>query len=135
MPARSDGRGSDRGDDWNARAAPDRHSGLVGREAARGKAYKASCKADDGDNLAARALRKFVNWMSTGSTVVSAPARDPFIGIQDNMPTRLLRMPEAISRVGLGRSSIYRCMSEGRFSKRRLLGSKRSVGVEAEINA
>ena len=30
-------------------------------------------------------------------------------------PTRLLRLPEVIARVGLKRSSIYQRMSEGRF--------------------
>ena len=48
-------------------------------------------------------------------------------------PTRLLRLPEVMARVGLKRSSIYQRMSEGRFPKSRSLGPKCAVWVEAEI--
>lgn len=50
-------------------------------------------------------------------------------------PSRLLRLPEVMERVGLRRSAIYQRMSEGRFPKCRTLGPKCSVWVEAEINA
>jgi prophage regulatory protein len=50
-------------------------------------------------------------------------------------PTRLLRLPEVIKRVGLRRSAIYQRMSEGRFPKCRALGPKCSVWIEAEIDA
>lgn len=50
-------------------------------------------------------------------------------------PPRLLRLPEVMGRVGLGRSAIYQRMSEGRFPRNRSLGSKCSVWVEAEVNA
>ncbi|MCZ8370543.1 MAG: AlpA family transcriptional regulator [Porphyrobacter sp.] len=50
-------------------------------------------------------------------------------------PSRLLRLPEVMERVGLRRSAIYQRMSEGRFPKCRALGPKCSVWVEAEINA
>ncbi|MEO1167905.1 MAG: AlpA family transcriptional regulator [Pseudomonadota bacterium] len=36
--------------------------------------------------------------------------------------TRLIRLPEVMSRVGLGRSTIYRWMSEGKFPKPVQLG-------------
>lgn len=49
-------------------------------------------------------------------------------------PSRLLRLPEVMDRVGLRRSAIYQRMSEGRFPKCRTLGAKCSVWVEAEIN-
>lgn len=49
-------------------------------------------------------------------------------------PSRLLRLPEVIDRVGLRRSAIYQRMSEGRFPKSRSLGPKCAVWVEAEIN-
>ncbi|MBC2669521.1 AlpA family phage regulatory protein [Novosphingobium piscinae] len=49
-------------------------------------------------------------------------------------PARLLRLPEVISRVGLGRSAIYQRMSEGRFPKSRSLGPKCAVWVESEID-
>jgi len=49
-------------------------------------------------------------------------------------PTRLLRLPEVMARVGLKRSSIYQRMSEGRFPKSRSLGPKCAVWVEAEVN-
>ena len=48
-------------------------------------------------------------------------------------PTRLLRLPEVMTRVGLKRSSIYQRMSEGRFPKSRSLGPKCAVWVEVEI--
>lgn len=50
-------------------------------------------------------------------------------------PTRLLRLPEVMARVGLRRSAIYKRMSEGRFPKCRSLGPKCSVWIEAEIDA
>jgi len=49
-------------------------------------------------------------------------------------PTRLLRLPEVIARVGLRRSAIYQRMSEGRFPRSRSLGPKCAVWVEAEID-
>jgi len=49
-------------------------------------------------------------------------------------PSRLLRLPEVMSRVGLKRSAIYQRMSEGRFPKSRSLGPKCAVWVEAEID-
>jgi prophage regulatory protein len=50
-------------------------------------------------------------------------------------PTRLLRLPEVMARVGLKRSSIYQRMSEGRFPKSRSLGPKCAVWIEAEVDA
>ena len=49
-------------------------------------------------------------------------------------PTRLLRLPEVIGRVGLRRSAIYQRMSEGRFPRSRSLGPKCAVWVESEID-
>lgn len=51
------------------------------------------------------------------------------------MPTRLLRLPDVMARVGMKRSAIYQRMSEGRFPKSRSLGPKCAVWVEAEIDA
>ena len=50
------------------------------------------------------------------------------------LPTRLLRLPEVMARVGMKRSAIYQRMSEGRFPKSRSLGPKCAVWVEAEID-
>lgn len=50
-------------------------------------------------------------------------------------PTRLLRLPEVIARVGLKRSAIYQRMSDGTFPRSRSLGSKCAVWVEAEIDS
>lgn len=50
------------------------------------------------------------------------------------MPTRLLRLPDVMARVGMKRSAIYQRMSEGRFPKSRSLGPKCAVWVEAEID-
>jgi len=55
-------------------------------------------------------------------------------GLVHQAPTRLLRLPEVIARVGLKRSSIYQRMSEGRFPKSRSLGPKYAVCVKAEID-
>jgi prophage regulatory protein len=49
-------------------------------------------------------------------------------------PSRLLRLPEVMERVGLKRSAIYQRMSEGRFPKSRSLGPKCAVWIEAEID-
>lgn len=50
-------------------------------------------------------------------------------------PTRLLRLPEVMSRVGLKRSAIYQRMSDGTFPRSRSLGPKCALWVEAEIEA
>lgn len=52
---------------------------------------------------------------------------------QDSAPTRLLRLPEVMARVGLKRSAIYQRMSDGRFPKSRSIGPKCAVWVETEI--
>ncbi len=49
------------------------------------------------------------------------------------LPTRILRLPEVISRVGMKRASIYRAISLSSFPKQIILG-QRSVGwIEQEI--
>nr|WP_275588904.1 AlpA family transcriptional regulator [Croceicoccus hydrothermalis] len=52
-----------------------------------------------------------------------------------SQPSRLLRLPEVMDRVGLRRSAIYQRMKEGRFPRSRSLGPKCTVWVETEINA
>lgn len=64
---------------------------------------------------------------SSATASATEPSRVP--------PSRLLRLPEVMDRVGLRRSAIYQRMSEGRFPKCRSLGPKCSVWVEAEIDA
>ncbi|WP_082734892.1 MULTISPECIES: AlpA family transcriptional regulator [Pseudomonadota] len=51
------------------------------------------------------------------------------------LPTRLLRLPDVMARVGMKRSAIYQRMSEGKFPKSRSLGPKCAVWIEAEIDA
>ena len=53
---------------------------------------------------------------------------------QSRAPSRLIRLKEVQHRVGLGRSTIYKRMNEGRFPKSRSLGLKCVVWVEAEID-
>jgi len=60
------------------------------------------------------------------AVVVDGPVRQA--------PTRLLRLPEVMARVGLKRSSIYQRMSDGRFPRSRSLGPKCAVWVEAEVD-
>lgn len=50
-------------------------------------------------------------------------------------PSRLIRLPEVMKRVGLSRSAVYKRMGEGRFPHSRSLGPKCAVWVEAEIDA
>lgn len=47
--------------------------------------------------------------------------------------TRLIRLPEVQHRVGLGRSTIYRWMAEGRFPKPVQLGGYVVAWPEDEI--
>ena len=49
--------------------------------------------------------------------------------------TRLIRLPEVQHRVGLGRSTIYRWMSEGKFPKPVQLGGYAVAWTEEEIDA
>ena len=49
--------------------------------------------------------------------------------------TRLIRLPEVQHRVGLGRSTIYRWMSEGRFPKPVQLGGYAVAWAEDEIES
>ncbi len=48
--------------------------------------------------------------------------------------TRLIRLPEVMSRVGLGRSTIYRWMSEGRFPKPVQLGGHAVAWSEDDLD-
>ncbi len=47
---------------------------------------------------------------------------------------RLIRLPEVRHRVGLGRSTIYRWMAEGRFPKPVQLGGYAVAWAEDEID-
>lgn len=48
--------------------------------------------------------------------------------------TRLIRLPEVQHRVGLGRSTIYRWMSEGKFPKPVQLGGYAVAWAEEDVN-
>jgi prophage regulatory protein len=47
--------------------------------------------------------------------------------------TRLIRLPEVQHRVGLGRSTIYRWMAEGKFPKPVQLGGYSVAWAEHEV--
>ncbi|MHA6316225.1 helix-turn-helix transcriptional regulator [Altererythrobacter sp. CAU 1778] len=49
--------------------------------------------------------------------------------------TRLIRLPEVQHRVGLGRSTIYRWMSEGKFPKPVQLGGYSVAWAEEDVQA
>lgn len=53
--------------------------------------------------------------------------------IEPRRLTRLIRLPEVQHRVGLGRSTIYRWMAEGRFPKPVQLGGYAVAWTEHEI--
>jgi len=49
--------------------------------------------------------------------------------------TRLIRLPEVQHRVGLGRSTIYRWMAEGKFPKPVQLGGYAVAWAEEDVQA
>ena len=49
--------------------------------------------------------------------------------------TRLIRLPEVQHRVGIGRSTIYRWMAEGKFPKPVQLGGYAVAWAEHEVEA
>lgn len=49
--------------------------------------------------------------------------------------TRLIRLPEVKHRVGLGRSTIYRWMAEGKFPKPVQLGGYSVAWAEDEVES
>lgn len=49
--------------------------------------------------------------------------------------TRLIRLPEVQHRVGLGRSTIYRWMAEGKFPKPVQLGGYLVAWAEEEVES
>lgn len=49
--------------------------------------------------------------------------------------TRLIRLPEVQHRVGLGRSTIYRWMAEGRFPKPVQLGGYVVAWAEDDVDS
>ncbi len=49
--------------------------------------------------------------------------------------TRLIRLPEVQHRVGLGRSTIYRWMAEGKFPKPVQLGGYSVAWAEDDVQA
>jgi len=53
---------------------------------------------------------------------------------ETDRPTRLIRIKEVQHRVGLGRSTIYRWMAEGKFPQAVHLGGHAVAWVEAEID-
>ena len=50
-------------------------------------------------------------------------------------PTRLIRIKEVQYRTGLGRSTIYRWMAQGKFPKSIRLGGQAVAWVEAELES
>jgi prophage regulatory protein len=50
------------------------------------------------------------------------------------LPTRILRLPEVISRVGLKRASIYQYISIGAFPRSVSLGPRAVGWIEREID-
>lgn len=54
--------------------------------------------------------------------------------IEDRRVTRLIRLKEVQHRVGLGRSTIYRWMAEGKFPKPVQLGGSTVAWSEGEVD-
>ncbi len=55
-------------------------------------------------------------------------------GVVVNPPSRLIRLKEVMHRVGLGRSTIYRWMDEGKFPKPHSLGGYAVAWLEADVD-
>jgi prophage regulatory protein len=54
--------------------------------------------------------------------------------VEDRRVTRLIRIKEVQHRVGLGRSTIYRWMAEGKFPKPVQLGVSTVAWSEGEVD-
>lgn len=52
-----------------------------------------------------------------------------------DQPTRLIRIREVQHRTGLGRSTIYRWMADGKFPKSVQLGGHSVAWVEQDVHA
>jgi prophage regulatory protein len=53
----------------------------------------------------------------------------------ETAPTRILRLPDVINRVGLKRASIYAAIAQGSFPKQITLGDRAVGWIEQEIEA
>lgn len=60
---------------------------------------------------------------------------DDTLSGEPERPTRLIRISEVQHRVGLGRSTIYRWMAQGRFPKPARLSGHSVAWIEGEIDA
>lgn len=63
---------------------------------------------------------------------MAEPIREKLVGTP--RVTRLIRLPEVISRVGLGRSTIYRWMADGDFPRPVQLGGHAVAWEEKSID-
>jgi prophage regulatory protein len=54
---------------------------------------------------------------------------------EQHNPTRILRLPEVMDRVGICRASIYQNMGQGTFPKSISLGARAVGWLESEIDA
>ncbi|HEV7270724.1 AlpA family transcriptional regulator [Pseudoxanthomonas sp.] len=50
-------------------------------------------------------------------------------------PVQLLRLPEVLIRTGLGRSTIWSLIAQGRFPRQVKLSERSSAWVDAEVDA
>ncbi|MEI2605274.1 AlpA family transcriptional regulator [Erwinia aphidicola] len=52
----------------------------------------------------------------------------------NNQPTRLIRMPEVLSKTGYRKSWVYRLISENKFPKPIKLGRRAVAFIEIEVD-
>lgn len=72
---------------------------------------------------------------SLAPALAAAMARtDSAEDIEDRRVTRLIRLKEVQHRVGLGRSTIYRWMAEGKFPKPVQLGGSTVAWSEGDVD-
>ncbi len=53
---------------------------------------------------------------------------------QKSTPTKVLRLPKVLEKIGISRSQLYRLISQGDFPKQYHLSTRTAVWDEAEID-
>jgi prophage regulatory protein len=73
---------------------------------------------------------------STASAIApeAGPDIEHGVPVSPVRPSRFLRLPEVKNRVGVGRSTLYRWMEEGRFPRSVQLSQKCVVWRETDID-
>lgn len=66
---------------------------------------------------------------------LSYKINNPPAAVKPPRPSRLIRLPEVLERVGLSRSTIYTRIKEGTFPSPVKIGEKSMAFLEADVDA